>query len=136
VRRQLLPLRGQQCFNVSKDLSEELVLAQYIQRAVQGAKGSVITFAPSTVVKFWGKWFGHGDPPERLVKMVSILLNRLVDCGLLKKYGLYKYQLVRGGKLWSLAERGALLDFLKGLNCYSLHGEEFNAPWARRELRW
>jgi len=111
-------------------LNEKLVFAQYIQRAVQGAKGNIITFSPSTVIKMWGKWFGHGNPPENLMRRVSMLLNRLANCGLLHRYGLYKYQLKRGDELWTVAEGGNMLEFLKNLNCYA-YVEEFNAPWTR-----
>jgi len=111
----------------------QTVFAQYIQRVVQGSKGSVVTFSSSTVVKMWAKWFGYGQTDDGLIHKVSRLLSHLASCGLLKKHGLYKYQLMRGTKLWDLAKHGVVLDFLKNLNCYSLYAEEFNAPWTRRD---
>jgi len=103
---------------VSGELSEKLVVAQYIQRAVQGSRGSVITFSPSTVIKMWGKWFGYSNPPEHLTRKVSALLNKLANCGLLHRYRLYRYQLKRGDVLWSLAESGRLTYFMEAFKCY------------------
>jgi len=103
---------------MTKEPDVKVVLAQYLQRVVQGAKGNVVTFGPSTVVKMWGKWFGYDRVPENLVRKISRLLNELAQCGLLRKYSLYKYQLTKDSKLWNSAKNGTLLNFLKDFNCY------------------
>jgi len=89
------------------------ILAQYLERIVKGAKGSVITFSTSTVINMWGRWFNHGRAPVHLRRKLSRLLNELAARGLLERYTCYRYRLVKGSVLWIAAERGNVREYLK-----------------------
>jgi len=93
------------------------IFAQYLERAVQGARGNVITFSSSTVIHMWGKWFNHGRAPMHLLYKMSRLLSMLASCNLLRRRK-YKYQLERGSSLWDAAERGNVREYLKRVSCY------------------
>jgi len=96
------------------------VFVQYLERAIQGAKGNVVTFSASAVIDMWGKWFNHGRAPTCLLYKMSRLLSRLASCNLLQRYKLHKYQLKKGTPLWDAAERGTLREYLRRINCYAV----------------
>jgi len=93
------------------------ILVQYLERAVKGAKGNVITFSPSTVLYMWAKWFNYGRAPLYLLYKMSRLLSKLASCGLLRRYKQYRYQIERGSSLWDAAERSHLREYLERIEC-------------------
>jgi len=97
------------------------VLAWYLERAVQGAKGSAVTFSASSVVRAWLKWQKCDKAPERLRHRLSKLLARLATCGLLQAYTRYRYRLVRESPLWTAAREGRARELLSRANCYGVY---------------
>lgn len=80
------------------------VLARYVEEAVSGARGSLVSISIKRINRWYEKKFGASMPRKMVLRIVKAL-KILHTLGVLMKIG-SKFVIERGSQLWRCAKEG------------------------------